>query len=129
MWCDPHGDCTRELGVHPDRQTVRPLRDCLISTNFVRDCLVIKNLALSLRNPDSPKRPTATNHQIVEPYRTRKVYRWCGKACRGVSHVVILLRFCALGSGAGFCGKYSFGHETVFSWGCKPNSTRKIEFG
>jgi hypothetical protein len=31
-------------------------------------------------------------------------------------------RFCTLGSGVGFCEKYSFGHGTIFPWGDKPNS-------
>ena len=41
----------------------------------------------------------------------------CTNTCRGVSHMVPLLRFCALG----------FGHGTVFPWGCEPNS-RAINF-
>ena len=45
-------------------------------------------------------------------------------SCRGVGHLIIMLRLCALGSGVGFCElwEYSFGHETVFPWGCKLNS-------
>jgi len=57
-------------------------------------------IALSLRKPDSLKRTTATNHQIVEPHSIRKGY-YRVAACR---HVVILLRFCALGSAVGVYG-------------------------
>jgi len=51
------------IGPAPRRtdSPVRPLRDCLVSTNFARDCLVTKNVAHSLRKPDSPKHPIATS--------------------------------------------------------------------
>ena len=54
-----------ESGLNPGpRQadkTARPPRDCLVSTNFARDCLVTKNVTPLLRKPDSPKHPIATN--------------------------------------------------------------------
>src|SRR5271170_1223291 len=65
-----------ELGLNPESQTVRPPRDSLIT----------ENSAPSPRKPDSPQQPIN-----------------CTNTCRGIiSHVVPLLRFCALGSGVDF---------------------------
>src|SRR5271154_4309245 len=99
-----------ELGLHPDRQTVRPLRDCLVSTNFARDCLVTKNVAPSLRKTDSPKHPIATNQQIMQPWRG--LARWW--SC-GYSFALLHFRF-----RSGVLWEYSFAHGTVFPWGHKP---------
>src|SRR5277367_6529792 len=119
------------LGPNPDKQKVRPLRDCLVSTNFAQDCLVTKNLALSLRRPSDQH--CSTQYKRLKFLDTISVAR--------LAVVSVLLRFCALGSGVGFCGntvlamrpyfrggpnpifawENTISGDIEFSWGPKPN--------
>jgi len=61
-----------KLGLHPDDPTVRPLRDCLVTKNFIS----------SLKKPDSPKLLAATNQQVVQGEKVELlIWRgllWCG---------------------------------------------------
>jgi hypothetical protein len=47
-----------ELGLHPDKPTVRSPRDCLVT----------KDVVASPRKTDSPQRLAATNQQFVQPH-------------------------------------------------------------
>ena len=69
--------------------------------------VALRNSAPSPRKPDSPHQPISRTN-----------------TCRGVSHMVPLLGFCALGLGMApqRVGKINFGHGTVFPPESRPNS-------
>jgi len=81
-----------ELGLHPDRQTVQPARDCLIT----------EILPLHRENQ------TVRSNQSTAPTLAMGV----------ISHVVPLLRFCALGSGVDFVAQQRVGKIKFSSLDC-----------